>query len=406
MNNAPPQGGLVGKVATCFLPFAAGYFLSYLYRTVNAVIAPNLDSAFHLDSAALGLLTSSYFFGFSIVQLPFGAALDRLGPRRTNAALLIVAAIGALVFAAATSVAGLAAGRMMIGVGVSMCLMAAFKANSQYWPRDRLPLANGALMAFGGLGSTVATLPVEWLLGFVDWRAVFVIVAGITVIAAAALVFLVPERTPVTSATWRDEVSYARTIFRAPAFWRIAPSMMFAQGTYISYISLWTGPWLRDVAGYDRTTAAGLLAIVTTAFMFGSLLQGLVADRALRRGYSLTHVLAAYAIGFVATEIPLIAGVVSGGTLLWSLFALLGAGSTLGYAILQHQFPTNLAGRVSCCMNLLIFVMAFFVQWGIGVVIDWTAAAGAGRGHALALGVLACGQVVSVVWMLTRKAAQ
>ncbi|MBL8834756.1 MAG: MFS transporter [Alphaproteobacteria bacterium] len=401
----PPAGGIVGKIATCFLPFAAGYFLSYLYRTVNAVIAPNLDAAFTLDASALGLLTSAYFFGFSLVQLPLGAALDRLGPRRTNAALLLIAAIGAVVFAAAPNLATLAAGRLLIGVGVSMCLMAAFKANSQFWPRERLPLANGVLMAFGGLGSAVATLPVEWLLHVMNWRGVFVLIALVTVAVSIYLVVAVPERATPSAATWRDEITYAREIFSSPDFWRIAPSMVAAQSTYISYVSLWIGPWLRDVAGHDRATAAGLLAIITTAFMLGSALQGLVGDRAMRRGIPLTSVLAGYAVCFLVVEVPLIFGVTAASTATWSLFALLGAGSTLGYAILQHQFPPSLAGRVSCCMNLLIFVMAFFVQWGIGVVIDLAGPTTPARGHSIALAILATAQVAALVWLLSRRPA-
>ncbi len=400
----PPAGGLAGKIATCFLPFAAGYFLSYLYRTVNAVIAPNLDAAFSLDASALGLLTSAYFFGFSLVQLPLGTALDRLGPRRTNAALLLVAAVGALVFAAAPNLTTLAAGRLLIGVGVSMCLMAAFKANSQFWPRERLPLANGVLMAFGGLGSAVATLPVEWLLHVMDWRGVFVAIAVLTVAVSAYLMVAVPERTTPNVTTWHDEIVHARRIFSDRSFWRIAPSMVAAQSTYISYVSLWIGPWLRDVAGHDRATAAGLLAVVTTAFMIGSALQGLVGDRAMRRRIPLTTVLAGYAVCFIVVEIPLILGVTAGATALWALFALLGAGSTLGYAILQHEFPPSLAGRVSCCMNLLIFVMAFLVQWGIGVVIDLAGAATPARGHSIALGTLAIAQLLALTWLLSQRA--
>ena len=76
-----------------FLPFALGYFLSYLYRVVNAVMAPDLVTEIGLDAAQLGLLTSAYFLTFGIFQLPLGMLLDRFGPRRTEAVLLLFAAL-------------------------------------------------------------------------------------------------------------------------------------------------------------------------------------------------------------------------------------------------------------------------------------------------------------------------
>ena len=75
-----------------FLPFAAGYFLSYLYRTANAVIGPVLARDLGLGDNALGLLTSTYFLAFGAAQLPLGMLLDRFGPRRVEAALLLIAA--------------------------------------------------------------------------------------------------------------------------------------------------------------------------------------------------------------------------------------------------------------------------------------------------------------------------
>src|SRR5687767_2591441 len=112
------------------LPFLAGYFVSYVYRMVNAVLAPTLAAEFGLSAAGLGLLSSVYFLAFALVQLPIGVALDRYGPRRVNAALLLVAVAGGAWFAAAESAAAAIAARALIGLGVSACLMAALTASS------------------------------------------------------------------------------------------------------------------------------------------------------------------------------------------------------------------------------------------------------------------------------------
>ena len=152
-----------------------------------------LAQALGVEPAALGLLTSAYFIAFAAFQIPLGVLLDRYGPRRVESALLIVAAAGALVFARGDSTFALALGRSLIGLGVSSCLMAAIKANTLWWPAGRLPLANGFILACGGLGAIAATAPVEAALAFTDWRDVFVLLALAT-LAMAALVFVaVPD---------------------------------------------------------------------------------------------------------------------------------------------------------------------------------------------------------------------
>ena len=140
-----------------FVPFALGYFLSYLLRVVNAVIAPDLVRDLGLTAADLGLLTSANFFAFAVAQLPLGIVLDRFGPRRTEASLLLFAAFGALIFAVAGNAPDLIFGRALIGFGTSACLMAAFKAYVMWFPGDRIPLINGLPMTAASRRSSPAS---------------------------------------------------------------------------------------------------------------------------------------------------------------------------------------------------------------------------------------------------------
>ena len=100
----PGYGGVMSelslrqRVLRVIVPFCAGYFLSYLLRTVNAVISPELMRELGLSAADLGLLTSTYFFSFALAQIPVGIALDRFGARKVGGLLLVVAAAGAFLF--------------------------------------------------------------------------------------------------------------------------------------------------------------------------------------------------------------------------------------------------------------------------------------------------------------------
>ena len=149
----PPASTLTPArvVVRVFLPFAAGYFLSYLYRTIKAVLSPYLVAELGLNAADLGLLTSVYFISFGAFQLPLGLLLDRFGPRRVEASLLLLAAVGAVLFARSHSAGELILGRALIGLGVSGCLMASFKAFVVWFPTARLPAVNGWVLAVAGI---------------------------------------------------------------------------------------------------------------------------------------------------------------------------------------------------------------------------------------------------------------
>jgi sugar phosphate permease len=134
-------------------PFALGYFLTYLLRAVNAVVAPDLVAEIGLSAAELGLLTAAYLGAFALFQLPLGVLLDRYGPRRVQATLFGVAALGCLLFAIGTDALELTAARALIGLGFSGGLMSGFKAIVLWVSGPRRALANACVMFFRRLGS-------------------------------------------------------------------------------------------------------------------------------------------------------------------------------------------------------------------------------------------------------------
>ena len=153
-----------------FLPFSAGYFLSYFFRTINAVLATALTNELGLNVSELGLMTAVYFLTFAIIQLPLGILLDRYGPRRVQGLLLFVTAAGAALFASANRLDVLIVARALIGLGAAGALIAGLKAIVSCFPKERVPLLNGWFVMLGTLGAVAATSPAEWLLGYIEWR--------------------------------------------------------------------------------------------------------------------------------------------------------------------------------------------------------------------------------------------
>ena len=406
--NADLQVSSKLRVATLlrvFLPFALGYFLSYLYRVVNAVMAPDLVAEVGLDADTLGLLTSAYFLTFAIFQLPLGMLLDRFGPRHTEAVLLLFAAMGSLMFAIAGSASGLTLGRALIGLGVSACLMGAFKAFVLWFPMERLPLVNNLQMAAGGLGALAGTAPVELALQITTWRGVFVMLAILTALAALAIFFVVPERREHrTDARMADQFRGVIEIFSSPVFWQVAPWTVTVQATFLSVQSLWLGPWLRDVAGLERATVATYLALVACAMIAGWVIIGFVTDRVSRLGIRPLSIAAIGMGGFMLLLLPFIFEWTTAALPACMLFGFFGTAGILPYAVLTQSFAPELAGRVYTGLNLLVFLGAFAAQWGIGALIDlWPSTVNGGyapAGYRAALLVMFALQVVSMIWFV------
>ena len=398
----PPS---VGKNLRVFIPFALGYFLSYLYRVVNAVLAPDLASELGIGPSELGLLTAAYFITFAAFQLPLGVLLDRFGPRKIESFLLIFAAAGAFVFSRAESVSGLIIGRALIGFGVSACLMAAFKAFVLWFRQERLPLINGIQMAAGGFGALTATAPVEAALGVTDWRGVFFILSIITLAVAAAVFLVVPEKKIKQNGdSIKEQLRGIIQVFSSLTFWRIAPLTVMSQAAFLAIQGLWSGPWLRDVAGFEREMMARVLLMIAAAMVTGFILMGAAAERLSRLGIKPIVIAVAGITAFMITQGLLTLEVTSWSRTLWVLFGIFGTTGIIPYAVLSQSFPLHLSGRVNTGVNLLVFIAAFSAQWGIGAIINlWpdTAAGGyAPAGYQAGFAIMLCFQVISLLWFI------
>lgn len=386
------------------LPFAFGYLVSYLTRVVNAVIAPELTAELGLDAADLGLLTSVYFLAFAAFQLPLGLLLDRFGPRRTNSCLLLIAALGAYVFSKAESMIGLTLGRALIGLGVSGCLMAALTAYRSWFPKERLPLLSGLQMAAGGVGALTGTVPVEAVMSWSGWRGVFAIFAVAILAAAAMTVAVVPKSEAHGGAkSFREQLRGFAAVFRSPLFHRVAPISVGAQGTFIGIQSLWVGPWLADVARLERAQVAHELFLIAAAMVCGFLTWGGIADRLGRRGVPPMSVAL---IGMCVFQIAQAAAIALPGPAwarpIWLAFGFFGTANVLSYSMLAQSFPAEMAGRVNTALNLMVFVGAFAVQWGVGAIIDlWPPLSGGGyptEGYQAAMAFTLSLQVAAMAW--------
>ena len=389
---------------TALLPFAAGYFMSYLLRAVNAVVAPDLVSDLSLSPAELGLLTAAYLGAFALFQLPLGVLLDRYGPRKVQAGLLSIAALGCLAFAFAGDFLGLFAARAMIGLGFSAGLMASYKSSATWVPAERRSLANTAIMSFGALGLVVATEPTQYLVALIGWRNAFVIFAGLIMLAAVFILAVAPAKDTVGEpAPLGQQFAEMLAILRTPLFWRLAPLLGLTSGVQIGVQTLWAGPWLRDVMGLTREEVGRHLLYMAVAFMVGIFSVGLIADRLGRRGIGPMQVMLGFIVLYLLAQTLIVFQVDGLMFPAWLAVAAFGQVAVLAFPWFAARIGRELAGRANATINFSMFVVAFAAQYLVGIVIGLFPATGTGyspEGYSWALGLFLIAQLLALAWYL------
>lgn len=406
LSSAPSQarlatGAAAGARWRVLAVFSLGFLVSYLFRGVNLGFAPHLTRELGLNAGDLGLLTSFYFLGFACAQLPAGILLDRYGPRRTEAVMLLVAVAGSMVFALAPGMAVLAAGRLLIGVGVSVCLGATIQALSMWFPLSRMPLLNGVVMAIGGLGAVLVGAPLSWLLSLTDWRTVSMGLTCISLAMAVLLWFGVPDKPRAGKESLREQLRGTRQILASERFWRVVPLTLLNQGVFMAVQTLWVGAFLRDVVGFDPASSAQLVSVIGFAMMAGCVGAGWAARHLERIGVSLYAFAGTGMTAFIVVQMLLMAQVPLPPVLLWVAYGVFGSSGILTYAVLARSFPDALIGRATTALTLTVFLSTFACQVGVGFVLDlWPATGGhyPKVAHLTAWAGLVALQALAAVW--------
>jgi predicted MFS family arabinose efflux permease len=402
-----------GKASAIFLALAFAYFISTLIRAITATLAPTLVEELGLNAAQLGLLAGGYFLGFAVTQLPLGAWLDRHGPKKLELGFLVIAVLACVAFSQAQSFSGLLLARVLCGVGVSACLMAALTGYRRWYAPASQMRASSWMLMVGAMGMVASTLPVQWLLPVIGWRAIFLVLAGGVLLAMGLIAWQLPAWSQGNSAKEPagTEGSLLRSyavVWRHPYFRRMAPLGLINYGGLVAMQTLWAAPWMGKVAGYTPAQAANGLFWINIAMLLAYWLWGLANPALARRGYTTERLIRA----IVPVSILFLLLLVIGGerlgqatALVWVLFCVSSTVCAMAQPAVGMAFEQELAGRALSAYNLAIFLGVFLVQWAVGLVVDALRSLGAGQVAAYqgAVGLYGIGCMLCYVHFLRAK---
>jgi sugar phosphate permease len=368
---------------------ATAYVFVYFHRQCPAVVALDLQRAFHASAGLLGLLASAYFYPYAVLQLPAGLLSDSLGPRRTATVFLLIAVVGSVLFGMAGSLETAVAARAMVGVGVSMVFIPTMKVLSQWFRVREFAFMMAILNIMGGIGAYLATKPLALFSGWVGWRASFEIIGAGTLVIAILVWLLVRNRpqdlgwpslaeidhqgpgtvsSPVRISLWHG----VRRVATEPRFWPLACWFFLIGGSLFSFLGLWAGPFLQHVYGMSKAEVGDILSTIALAMIVGSPLMSFASDKILRSRKKVM-ILSTVVLVAVLLVLNLMPDELSRPALYVIVFLFCVCSSAIvviGFTTTKELFPIEIAGTSVGTVNLFPFLGGAIMQIGLGQVLD------------------------------------
>ena len=369
----------IKKAALVFFVFACGYFLSCLLRAITATLSPVLTTEFNLLAGDLGLLAGGYFLGFASMQIPLGYLLDKQGPKKIVSSFLLIAIVGTASFAIAQSFAGLLISRILIGVGVSACLMGPLTGYRIWFADEYQQRGNSWMLMIASTGFVFSTLPVQILLPIFGWRWIF---GGITILIFIVIILIllfIPSWKSKVDNKDEKNIGSLSDVWKNKFFRSTIPLGLFNYGGMIAIQTLWAGPWMVRVAGYNPLESATGLFWINTTMLIAFFVWGYILPKITKLGLETIKLMK---FGLPISYLSLLVIIISGenaGAIHFTIYILTSIVLTLTQPAVALSFPTSLAGKSLTSFNLLIFLGTFIMQWGIGLIIDLSQYLGKGE---------------------------
>jgi sugar phosphate permease len=335
--------------------------------------------------AELGSLAATYYYVYTVMQLPAGVLADTLGVRVVAGTGALVTGVGSVIFGLAPTLFVAALGRLLVGLGVSVVFVGMMRANAVWWSERSFGLIGGLTILLGNVGAILAAGPLATLLQVVSWRTVFVVAGGLSVLIAAAT-FLFVRNSPEDAGfpSLRELEGHAPhapraqhwlrdlgSVLRTPAIWPATFVTFGMCGSLLALTGLWAVPLLRDVHGLSRVQASLYTTVSLAGLAIGSLVQGALSDRIGRRKLVLMGAAwSSLAVWLAFVLLPWSPG--PSGLLLFALFGFCCGGFVVAFGAAKEVVAPALAGMAIAVVNAGLFLGAAIAQPLFGWLLDRT----------------------------------
>jgi sugar phosphate permease len=368
-----------------WIVLAAGFTLFSFHRVSTSVIADDLMRAFDATGTELGVLHSSLFYIYALMQVPAGVLADRFGTRRVATVGTLLMGAGVVAFAVSDGYARAFASRATIGLGGSVIYISTLRYCANWYRADEFATMTGLTSAMAGIGGILATTPLAASVAELGWRTTLagvglvgftagvVIYAGVRDTPADADLPPIEGVSPPAETSFGTAVGHARRVLADPVTWVLGVVFLAFVGTTFTVLGLWGVPFLVDRYGLAVQQASTYVLVGNLGFLFGPPAMGRLSDRLGVRAPIVAAASALFVAGYgllalVGRPPLLVTGAVFFGT------TFVGGAGFITFALVKDRHPPEASGSATGTVNSLGFVGVAALPVVMGWLLDafWT----------------------------------
>lgn len=345
------------------------YLYEMVLRASTGVMVNDLRDAFGLDAQKMGLLSATYYWAYTPLQIPCGLILDRVGARRLITFSCVICATGAYVFGSTENIylAGLA--RFSIGAGSACAFISSLSLIMGWFSPSHFSLMAGMTNMMGCIGGTFAGEPLAWLSNSVGWQKALIYLGygGFLLAALTWLGIRDPEKKDK-----KNEPALLDTLWNIMGKKQIWLSGIIGGLLYLpisAFNELWAVPFLQSTYQIDSRTASMVPMVLYVGMGFGGPAMAYVAEKI--KSYRLTLQLTA---GITAILFLLMAFTryfpFPFAVFLAGLIGFVMGGQVLAFSVSKNAAPIPMGGTASAFTNALIMFFGLLFQPILGMVLD------------------------------------
>lgn len=265
-----------------FIWFLASVFYLYelVLRVSPSVMTNELVQSFNVTATSLGILVSFYYYAYTILQLPCGVILDRLGPKTLLCFSALLCAIGSILFAATNILQIAQLGRFLVGAGSACAFISCLQIAATMFSPKYFVILGGATNMMGTLGGLLGGYPVAKAVNTFGWVKTTFILAAIGLILCALIFIFFPSDEKKQKV--QNGNSIIKNIFVLTKNSQILLSSMIASLMYLpvcAFAELWAVPYFMQKYDVGNEQASISSATVFLGVAIGSVLMAFIANK-------------------------------------------------------------------------------------------------------------------------------
>ena len=354
-----------------WLAISLFFLYQYILRVSPGIIVVELRQIYKLTAEEFSSLGAIYLYAYSLVQIPLGFILDRIGIRRVINVSIVLCIMGTLLFVYATNTWMLQIARLLIGLGSAPAFICAIKLIKDHLPIKHHGFLMGATLAIGTIGAFSSGKFLVVLIENTSWRNSLVICAGLGLLILLVIGIFVPSSNiqNIKKSSCKQLYEGLKAIFKRKEILLYSIIAISVYTPLCILADLWGTAFLIEKFNLNRSNAAQI-----TLYMYGGLTVGsLILPWISLKWHLLKSTILVCALGLIlALLILLYADTLSNGQLssIMIMIGILCGAEMICFAGASQFAPTSHSGLTLGVVNTLNMLGGAWIQQGIGWYLD------------------------------------